>query len=464
MGKIIFIILLFASQIIIGQNKQLLYNFDGLPQNLMSNPGAETNFDMHFGLPLLSGVHVSAGSSGVSFYDIFKTEGGSVNNNIREAINGLTNKDFFTVNEQLELVFVGWRNESKRYFSAGIYQETDAILYFPKDPAILAYEGNKNHISQTFNFSDAAFSAEILNVFHFGFTNYYSDDLSYGVRAKLYSSILNAQSVDNHGTFRTIPSPAGPNIYRHFLNLNFLVKTAGYASMIDENTTASQKISQAGSRAFLGGNLGFGLDLGFTFYLDDRTRFTGSILDIGFIHQQKDVEQYLYHGQYYTDGIELLFPGGPSPAYWDIWEDDLDKHLEDETLYDSYVTWRPVKLNASVDFGFDEDTTPCNCHKPTGRRQYYNHISFQLFSMHRPKGFIHAATLAFDKKLTQNFRAKVTYTADSFSYSNIGLLFSSTFNGYNVYLAADNLLSYTNLAKAHNASVQFGFQFLINRE
>ncbi|HET8754197.1 MAG TPA: DUF5723 family protein [Salinimicrobium sp.] len=464
MRKILFIFLFFSGEMVFAQNKQLLYNFDGLPQNLMSNPGGETDFDMNFGLPLFSGIHFSAGSTGVTFYDVFKTEGGTVNDNIREALGNLTNQDFFTVNQQLELVFFGWRGKNSRYFSGGIYQEMDAILYFPKDPAILAYEGNKDHISKTFDFSDLAFSAEVLNVFHFGFTNYYSEDLNYGARAKIYSSIFNAYSVDNRGSFRTIPSPAAPNLYRHFVNMDVMVKTAGYASLIDDGTTARQKISQVGSRAFLGGNLGLGLDLGFSYYMNDQTRFTGSVIDIGFIYQNKDVENYHYYGDYVTDGIELGFPNGPSPPYWDIWEDDLDKHLKDETLFDSYVTWRPVKFNASVDFGFNENMTPCNCHKPSGRREYYNHISFHLFSMKRPKDFVHAATLSFDKTFSENFRGKITYTADSFSFTNIGLLFSSTFNGFNFYLAADNLLSYINLAKAHNASIQLGFQLLINRE
>ena len=38
-----------------GQNKQILYNFGDLPQNLMLNPGAEANYKYHIGIPLLSG-------------------------------------------------------------------------------------------------------------------------------------------------------------------------------------------------------------------------------------------------------------------------------------------------------------------------------------------------------------------------------------------------------------------------
>ena len=450
------------------QNKQLLYNFDELPQNLMSNPGAEVKFDLHAGLPLFSQIHVSAGSSGISLYDIFKKDGNSVNQHIAEALADMSSKDFFSVNEQLEILSIGWRGKNDNYFSGGIYQEMDAFSYFPKDLAVLAYEGNKDHISETFNFSEAAFTAELLNVFHFGMTKYFSEDLNYGFRVKLYSSVFNARSTNNRGAFRTIPSPDAPNIYRHFLSgIDILIRTSGWAPLVDsEKSTGRQTLSKLAGKAFLGGNLGLGLDLGFTYYRNDRLKFTGSIIDIGFINNKKDVENYRYHGNYQTDGIEILFPGPGenSPNYWDRWEEDLDEHLEDETLYNSYNSWRPVKFNASVDIGFSENTEPCNCHEPTGRRRYDHHLGFHWFAVKRPRGFVNAATISFDKRFSNNFRARIAYTADAYSFSNLGLMFSTSFHNFNFYLAADNLLDYANLAKAHNASVQLGFQLIMNRQ
>jgi hypothetical protein len=463
----IFLLLIFLSSVAFGQNKQLLYNFESLPQNLMTNPGAETSFDMHAGLPFFSQISVSAGSTGITMYDLFKVDDGSINDRIRESLSDLSNKDFFSVHQQMELIFLGWRDQRKRYFSAGIYQELDAFLYFPKDLAILAYEGNKAHMNKSFKFSDAAFTAEVVNVFHFGFTNYYSEDLNYGVRGKLYSGIFNAQSINNRGVFRTVPTPEDNNVYRHFVNgLDANIYTSGWASLNDEDMTAMQTMNSLGKKAFLGGNLGLGVDLGFSYYLNDKTKITGSILDLGFINQKKDIENYRYYGNYYTDGIEIVFPGPGEerPSYWDDWEDHLDENLQDETYYDSYLTWRPVKLNASVDFGFDEDAEPCNCRKPTGRRRYLQHLGFQWFAIRRPKGFIHALTVAYDKKINNNFSGKVSYTVDSFSYSNVGLMVSTRFNKFNFYLAADNLLSYPNLANANNVSLQLGFQLIFNRE
>lgn len=431
----------------------------------MSNPGGETNFDMHIGFPLFSQIHVSAGSSGVSLHDIFQT-GGSINDRVKNSLSDLTRNDFFTVNQQLEILSLGWRDKRRRYYTAGIYQELDAFLYFPKDPAMLAYQGNKNSIGKDFKFSDAAFTAEALNVFHVGFTNYYSEDLNYGFRAKIYSGVFNAYSVGNRGTFRTEVSPEGPNIYRHYMSgLEVLINTAGYADLLDtEDPSGIGTLSKIGKRAFLGGNLGMGMDAGFTWYLSDQYRVTGSILDLGFIWQSKNVESYRYYGSYETDGIELLFPGNNSPSYWDEWENELDRNLKDETLANSYVTWRPLKINGSIDFGFDENAEPCNCYRPSGRRRYYNHIGAQVFAMKRPRGLNYATTLYYDRTFNENFRGKVTYTADSYSFSNLGLLFSANLSNFNVYLAADNLLDYTNLAKARNASIQLGFQLIFNRE
>ena len=73
----------------------------------------------------------------------------------------------------------------------------------------------------------------------------------------------------------------------------------------------------------------------------------------------------------------------------------------------------------------------------------------------------YALTGYYDRKITQNFRMKVAYTFDDFSYTNLGLLASTNFRGFNFYLAADNLFGYFNLAKSRYQSVQFGFQFVI---
>ncbi|MGA8853406.1 MAG: DUF5723 family protein, partial [Christiangramia sp.] len=261
MRKIAFFLIILSSIAGFSQNRPLLYNVDDLPQALLQNPGAKIDFTRHIGIPFLSQIHIFAGSTGVTAYDIFK-ENGNVNDNVRGAIDNLNAGDFFSVNEQLEILSLGWKVGDRGYFSTGIYQELDVFAYFPKDPAVLAFEGNADYIGDDFDFSDANFSGEILTVYHAGFNYKVDSKLTVGGRFKLYSGIFNAESTGNEGVFRTVETPNGPNFYRHEVRgLNVTVNTSGYASLKEEEgMTVDQAVAELLSRSFFGQNVGVGID------------------------------------------------------------------------------------------------------------------------------------------------------------------------------------------------------------
>ena len=58
MKKKLFFLLILSIYKVTAQNKQVLYNFAELPQSLLLNPAAETNYKFHIGVPLLSGFEV----------------------------------------------------------------------------------------------------------------------------------------------------------------------------------------------------------------------------------------------------------------------------------------------------------------------------------------------------------------------------------------------------------------------
>ena len=61
----------FISCIGYSQNKKILYGFAEMPHTLMVNPGAETNFRFHAGIPALSGLSFRIGSSEARISDLF---------------------------------------------------------------------------------------------------------------------------------------------------------------------------------------------------------------------------------------------------------------------------------------------------------------------------------------------------------------------------------------------------------
>ena len=452
------------------QNKQVLYGLEEVPQSMLLNPGSIINYDYHFGIPFLSQIHFNGGSSGVSVYDIFKESGGDINERIRNKIFELKNTDFFTATQQLDILNFGWKNKKDIYFSAGVYQEFDFILYFPKDLAILAWEGNANYIGKEFDLGEISTTGELLTVYHLGINKKITKELTLGVRGKIYSSMLSFRSTNNKGTFVTRTSETDNNIYEHIVNgADINVQTTGIASL--EDLEGSQVMSEVLGRAFLGGNLGIGLDLGGTYEINEKWAASASFLDVGAIFYTKDVESYQVKGEYTLDGIELLFPplgdGETTPPYYDDLIDEIEDTFPVDTLNNSYTKFRPVKFNASVKYNFGKEIggdEACNCLKMGENQTFNQSVGFQYYNIFRPKGPQIAATFFYLRRFSNHFLVKATYTLDSYSYSNLGLGLVANVGWVNFYITADNLQWYQNIAKAKSVSLQLGFNIIIDKE
>lgn len=448
-----------------GQNRPLLYNVDDLPQALLQNPGTKIDFTRHIGVPFFSQIHLFAGSTGITAHDIFNVENPNVNQKVSNIMNSITSTDFFSINEQLEILSFGWKIGERGYISTGIYQEMDIFAYFPKDPALLAFEGNAGYIGRGFKFSDVNFTGEVLTVYHAGFNYQIDQKLTVGGRLKLYSGIFNVESTRNEGVFRTIETPAGPNFYQHSVEgLNVLVNTSGYASLKEkEGMTVDQAVEELLSRSFFGQNVGVGGDLGFNYKVTNQFAVNASVQDFGLMFHQKDVENYNYYGSYQTNGLEPLFPEMDNDdraiPYWEIFEEELDVNLKEVTTHNEYSTWRPLKFNASFEFGTGKSFLPCN-YLISKKPRFMNLFGMLISGVLRPKGPTYGVTAYWDRKVTDRLRFRLAYGVDEFSLTKSGLMVSSRFKNFNVYLAANDIIGYTNLANAHSASLQLGMQFI----
>lgn len=145
----------------------------------------------------------------------------------------MKNTDFFTATQQLELINFGWRAKNEIFFSGGIYQEFDFISYFPKDLAILAWEGNSDYLDYKFDLGEVSTTGDFMTVYHFGMNKKINEKLTVGARLKLYSSMFSYRSVNNTGTFVTrLGDENSENIYEHTVeNADVSVETSGYASL-----------------------------------------------------------------------------------------------------------------------------------------------------------------------------------------------------------------------------------------
>jgi hypothetical protein len=460
MRKVVFLFCLFVVTNLAAQNKQLLYNFTDIPQSLMTNPGADVKYKWYVGVPFLSGISMNVGSTGFSAYDLFANDGVDFNTKLRSVLSKTTHNDVLSLNQQLELFSGGFRigtEDNRSYLSFGLYQEFDFLSYVPQDIATLAIEGNKDYMGKRFNLADLSAKADLLSVFHIGIHKKIQDNLIVGARAKIYSSIFNASSVDNAGYIYTNTST--DSYYEQIVYSNLQLNTSGFAQYNDTNNTSNAG-ADVKKGMLLGGNLGLGLDLGLTYYPQSNVQFTASVIDLGYISHTKEVESYSYKGFYNYKGLVPHFNNeNAAQANYQ----DFKNAIVLDTLHTKYTTWRPTKFNASAQYSFEEERVvdgSCNCEGTDPSIFYKSTVGAQLFAMTTPKSPLYALTAFYKRNFSRSFQMKATYTSDSFSFTNVGLGMSTKVGPVNFYVVADNLLSYADVSKANSLSFQLGLNVI----
>jgi hypothetical protein len=469
LSKALFVISFWLCVSMHAQNKQLLYDFTEIPQSLMINPGAQVDFKWYAGVPTVSGLSFQAGSSGISAFDLFANDGLDINDKLRDRVlNGMTARDELSGTYQLELLNVGFRGKDPNmFYSFGIYNEGDAIGYWFEDYAILAIDGNADQLSKRFDLGDLKTRGEMVNVFHFGANKIVNRKLRVGARAKIYSSIFDFNSTRNKGFYVT--RPGQNNLLSSTFNADMQWRTSGINAIKDGNSeeTLGNTIFK---RGFFGGNLGLGVDLGFTYKINDQTTFTGSLLDLGLIYHSNDVENYTLKGDITTEGVEVILPDAltnPNRDFWQDLVDDIEEVIPFENNFDSYVTFRPTKLNASLRYNWGEQSlraADCDCGpNASGSNRapkYLNGIGGQIYMINRPRGPQTALTAFYIRRFGNIMALKATYTVDKFSYTNVGLGINLQAGPVNLYFLADNLLAYQNLIDSQYLSFQLGLNII----
>ncbi len=448
---------LLLSGFVSSQNKQILFGFAEMPNTLMVNPGAETNFKYHGGIPGLSGFSFNIGASGGTISDLFLKDNAPFSTKFENLSNKLTNRSSLSFNVQVDILNGGYRYDEKTYLSFGMYQELDFVGYYPKDVIELLYYGNQPFINKTVHFSDLKFRGEMLGVIHAGLSYKINKKLNVGGRFKLYSGSLHISSNDNAGTFNT--ELGVNNVYRQNLtNINIKSNSSGFFDA-DENLNVG--IKEVLGNTLLSKNIGIGVDVGFTYHYSPQIEFTGSILDVGFVSYSKNNRNLSITGNHQFDGINLLYDSN-NTDYWSQLDSDFKSNIPRETNSDSYIVWRPIKLNGAVRYSFGRARTNKECYDVTYKEYYNNSVGLQLFAITRPLSTQVAATAFLEKSITENFHVKLTYTMDDFSKSNIGVGVSTQMGIFQMYGMLGNVLKFSDLTGATTASIQFGFNLIFD--
>ncbi len=457
MKQLFFLLLLFVSLDTMTQNKQVLYGFAENPQTLLLNPGAETNYKFHVGIPFLSGLSGDVALKNFKLTDLFSEDGIDFNTKFFRLLNKLDVNDHLKLNLQMDVLNVGFRVDDKTYISFGFYQELDVIGYWPKDVITFLNEGNAPYLNKSFDLSQIVYKADFVGALHVGVSRKVNPKLTLGGRFKLYSSALNLETQNNSGTVTT--QRGSNNIYTHYLNtidLNFL--SAGLV----EDDEYLENPTELITNSFLGGSLGIGLDFGMTYHISPRLEFTGSIIDFGYINYSKKVQNTTVKGSYTFEGVNFLFDPASPTNYWADLNADFEEKVPRGNNTNSYTSWRPTKLNAALKYSFGNQRRSKYCYDNTFKEFYTDAFGLQIHTIMRPLSPQYAITGFYEKTFTEKLHAKVTYTLDDYSFHNVGAGISTQIGNVSLFGMVDNIFAYHNLANASSVSFQMGLNLIFD--
>ena len=447
--KIYILFLILAITTSINAQQQLSFSFGEIPQNLMLNPGAETNFKSHYGIPVFSNFQLTIGNTGFQMGDLFSNDSRSFNEKFEKVLDQLSPDDYINLNTKVDVLSFGYRYDNKTYISVGFYEELDLMVYFPKDAIEGLYYGNDPFFNRSFSISQAIMKADILGVLHAGMSRKVDEKLTIGGRVKIYSSSLNVETNNNSGSITTTTNNI--NISRLTLqNLDAEIRTSG---ITDSNDVFSNTL--------LGGNLGLGFDVGLTYHFSPQLEFTGSILDLGFIKHSKNTRNFTAKGNYILDGINFEYNSDDPLDYWQQLEQDIDARIPTEETENAYTSWRPMKLNAALKYSFGERRNKF-CYTKTHKQYYYNSIGFQIHTIMRPLKPQFSFTSFYEKSLSKKIHTKFTHTINDYSAAIFGFATSLQIGKLNIFGVLDNILAVTDVASANNISLNFGFNIVID--
>jgi len=452
---ILFFILAITSSI--NAQQQLSFSFGEIPQNLMLNPGAETNFKSHYGIPVFSNLSFKAGFTGFTLADLFLNDSRDFNLKFEEVLNKIDSDDYININTVVEVLSAGLRIDDKTYVSFGFYEELDLITYFPKDITELVYYGNEPFLNRPFSISELVMKADMLGVLHAGMSRKVDEKLTIGGRLKIYSSSLNIETNNNSGTITATTN--NTNIIRQTLdNLDAEIRTSG---ITDSNGDANESFNDVFSNTLLGGNLGLGFDVGLTYHFSPQLEFTGSIIDVGFIKYSKNIRNYTAKGNYILDGINFEYNSDDPSDYWEQLEEDFNANVPTGETENTYTSWRPMKINAALKYSFGEKRSKF-CYTKTHKQYYYNSIGFQIHTIMRLLKPQLSFTSFYEKSFSKKIHTKFTHTINDYSAAIFGVATSLRVGKLNIFGVLDNILAVTDVASANNISLNFGFNIVIN--
>jgi len=410
------------------QFQMLHYNLQQIPQTYQWNPALLPQYKFYWGttfvplalspLPVGNYLYINKGTAGPSITDFFTHKGDSVQINTN-VVSKAQKMNYTHYNIEIGLLSFGFRLKEINYIHFYSAFKNHFWLGYTKDLIKFLIEGNGgSNVGYNFDMSLKANHNSYVETGISFARELKEDKLTIGGTLKMYNGLANIQTKKNKTTFLT-----GDTAFEYIAQSDIIVNVA---SIYDENS-GSPKIPQAFK------NLGFGIDWGANYKINDHWSVNAAVIDLGYIKYKSNTHNYTFNGQFYFPGIDVKKIISDTinidKALSDL-QDSLAKKYGVVETNNSYTVWMPTKINLQGIYSINTK------HSLSGIIQtvFYDkkpHLAGSIGYVFRPNRW---------------FNTSLTYQIFNRSYSNVGLGFAFNLGFLQWYVMTDNLIGFMNYA------------------
>lgn len=419
------------------QQELTLHLMNNIHQSSRTNPALRPKNNVH--ISLLSSYQLNATNTGFNYQQVASqvetNETGQRVLNIGKLYDhiDLNGRDYANVGASLDIFALSFRSGKGR-FSLNVTENFQSRLGY--SDALLEAVTTGNTPGQTLHVDGYWFKGIHYREIGLGYNRKLlkNDRLVVGGRIKTLFGMANVNTKKANFSVATAEES---DLYAITLNADMLVQTSGLDALQDGEVSYITNTN----------NVGFGLDLGATYEYNEKLSFSGSIVDVGYIHWKEDITTYQSNGSFVFEGTDNdgLFSGEGLDLNVDQLTDSIANAFKVTEDSISYRTGLPTKMYFTGYYRLARNTK-------ASLTVYSDFIG----------SFRRGLAVGVSQKLGRWLQAAATYSMQARSYNNlgVGLTVITGAKGLQLYAVTDNILAVTNPEQARVANVRAGFNFV----
>ena len=443
--------LLCSSLVTKAQNEGLVFSLmPQIPYNNYLNPGIRVPYNGIVGVGF-SNINFSIYNSSIKYNNIITTSHGEDVIDGVKFINSLDENDnYFNFNMSMDLANAGFR-VNKLFINIDWRFRLNTDFTFSRDFLGFFVLGNGNYMGADnpcdFNLGLDATAFTELGV---GVQYDINDKLTVGIRPKILSGIANVTMTNDNTKIFT-----DPNTYAISADVDLDIKMASImksdVNRIKDITSIFDNFN-AGEAIDIKENIGFGLDLGASYQINEKIGVAAGIYDIGYIKWRDAKVKKVSK----TDVTV-------NDAMFDDYQDLKTMKLDYESMLGDIIdeVWGDDDLQVGDDYKTSLKTRIM-------LQGYYELNPMVRFTaigqMYKLKNSMKPAfTLAYSGVFWDHLNLSLSYTLSKYTGTAVGLGLGVHAGPFNIYASTDNLLALTKMsstaAEFATAYQSSGFRF-----